>query len=191
MPTQQNTQNYPIYPNGRPAPPPRPQPPRPRPPKPPGNNWNIGSVIENVLMGRPYAHADIKGSAGYPGISGIVKFFAQSGGTIVSAQIYGLPRGRSGYNPVFALNIHEGSRCRGNRTDPFADTYGYYNPYAGGMPPLYGNNGYAMTSFFAGGFTPRDIVGRTAVVSGIPPDFSYLPPENGGAKLACGEIVRR
>ena len=72
-----------------------------------------------MLFGKPGAIAAI---AGEGGISGCVKFYSVPQGSLVVAELCGLPTGEPGF---FALHIHEGGDCGG---EDFADTKGHFNP---------------------------------------------------------------
>ena len=146
----------------------------------------------------PDAFARIAGGPGHTGIRGAAYFYRMDGGTLVLAQVEGLPQGGGPCAPqVFGFHIHQGSACTGNASDPFADTGAHYNPHncphpahAGDMPPLFGNDGYAFQAFYTGRFTVDEIVGRTVVIHAGPDDFTTQPAGNSGAKIACGIIVR-
>lgn len=154
------------------------------------------NIMQKIIMGRPAAYADIKGSREFSRIRGRVNFFKDGGGTVVYAQIYGLPKKQDGASePVFGFHIHSGRACTGNKTDPFADTDGHYNPrnlqhpyHAGDMPPLFANDGYALMTFYTERFLPRDILGRTVVIHDMPDDFHTQPAGDSGMKIACGII---
>ena len=70
----------------------------------------------------PQAIACVRGGMGAPKLKGTVRFYAIPGGTLVTAEVSGLPENDTGF---FAFHIHEGSDCGG--TD-FSDTGGHYNP---------------------------------------------------------------
>lgn len=72
----------------------------------------------------PQAIACVRGGMGAPRLKGTVRFYAIPGGTLVTAEVSGLPENDTGF---FAVHIHEGSGCGG--TD-FSDTGGHYNPDA-------------------------------------------------------------
>lgn len=158
------------------------------------NQQNLRGFARAAL-GAPQARASVHGSDKYRGLHGAVNFYNVSGGTLVVAEIYGLPTPpRDG---IFAFHIHEGGSCTGTKDDPFAQTGGHYNPgntlhpyHAGDMPPLFGNNGYAYLSFFTDRFTPEEVVGRTVVIHGGPDDFKTQPSGASGTKIACGEIKK-
>ncbi len=148
-----------------------------------------------ILNTQPAARASVRGDAAHRGLHGAVNFYPAAGGTLVAAELYGLPAKTS--DGVFGFHIHEGTACRGTADDPFAETGGHFNPagqrhpyHAGDMPPLFGSDGYAYLSFFTNRFTPEEIVGRTVVVHGHPDDFTTQPSGGSGPKIACGEIRR-
>ena len=155
------------------------------------------SYFAALLNTPPRALAYVRGSNAYPGIYGEVRFYQTIYGTLVAAEISGLPTGSSACtNPVFGFHIHNGSQCTGNFADPFADTLTHYNPYncnhpyhAGDLPPIFSANGYAFSTFLTTRFSANEIIGRTVVLHSMPDDFTSQPAGNSGAKIACGTIV--
>lgn len=153
-------------------------------------------VMVEKLNGMPEAYAEIHGSEKYPEIHGRVYFFEVHGGTIVMAEIYGLPdMEKQDMGEFFAFHIHEGETCTGNAQDPFADAGMHFNPghtehpdHAGDLPPLLSTKGAAWSSVYTGRFYPEDIIGRTAVIHSHPDDFKTQPSGGSGEKIACGEI---
>ncbi|MBQ8351504.1 MAG: superoxide dismutase family protein [Clostridia bacterium] len=159
-----------------------------------GNRYPNFAVLSRH---RPQAQATVIGAPGYPDLQGSVRFYQTAYGTVVLAEITGLPipRGRC-ESPVFGFHIHEGSRCTGDAADYFADVRNHYNPYeckhpyhAGDLPPLFGANGVAFSMFLSDRFTVEEIVGKTVIIHHHPDDFVTQPSGNAGAKIACGEIV--
>lgn len=149
------------------------------------------------------AAAEIEGSSRYPQLKGNVEFFQMKNGVAVAAEFTGLPvpqswekSGETNESQIYAFHIHEGERCTGNETDPFADAKGHYNPgnqphplHAGDMPPLFGNSGEAQLLFVTDRFTVDDVIGRTVIVHGHPDDFTTQPSGNAGEKIGCGIIA--
>lgn len=140
-------------------------------------------VIPN---GRPEAMACITGEGS---LRGIVKFYRTPCGTLVVAEVAGLPTSETGF---FAFHIHEGSSCTGK---DFADTGGHYNPcgeahplHAGDLPPLLARNGRAVLAVETDRFTPCDVIGRTVVIHSGADDFHSQPAGNAGQKIGCGVI---
>ena len=153
---------------------------------------NINKTSQNVR-----AFAIVKGSNKYPDITGVVQFSESLRGIIVTARIYGLPYTDlpCSYG-IYGFHIHNGEKCSGNDSDPFADTDGHYNPHdcphpyhAGDMPPLFGNKGYAYMSFLTDRFTLNEVIGKTVVIHQSPDDFKTQPSGNSGEKIACGVIA--
>lgn len=147
------------------------------------------------------AAAELKGSALAPGLNGTVRFYETRGGTLVRADICGLPSYQAappGGQPVgpFGFHIHEGGTCGvGNGQSAFAGAGGHYNPegyshgnHAGDLPVLFSNHGCAHMIVFTDRFRPRDIVGRTVIIHQNPDDFRTQPAGNSGARIACGVI---
>lgn len=149
-----------------------------------------------LLNHRPDAQAFLQGSPDFPQIRGVVNFYRVSCGVVVAASVCGLPFGAAPCGSrIFGFHIHEGSSCTGNASDPFADAGAHYNPanclhpyHAGDLPPLFGNNGYALMTVLTNRFTISEIVGRTVIVHDSPDDFTTQPAGNSGARIACGVI---
>lgn len=122
-------------------------------------------------------------------ITGIVSFYSQDFGTLVEADICGLPEGEGGFH---GFHIHEGGNCRG---EGFANTLGHFNPsgvahplHAGDLPPLLNCQGRAYLAVYTDRFMPREVLGRTVVIHSQPDDFHTQPAGNAGEKIACGVI---
>lgn len=134
------------------------------------------------------AFACIRGDGG---ISGQITFFSHCRGTLVVADISGLPESDSGF---FALHIHEGGDCLGSG---FPNTGSHYNPanlphprHAGDLPPLLACGGKAYLATVTDRFRVRDVIGRTVVIHSHPDDFKTQPSGDAGNKIACG-VIRR
>ncbi len=144
------------------------------------------------------ASAVINGSAAYPNIHGIVRFYQTRNGVLVAAEIVSLPYSHGiCQHPVFGFHIHEGGQCEGDIHDPFSVAMSHYNPdncghpfHAGDLPPLFSNQGYAFSVFLTDRFSLSEVIGRTVIIHGNPDDFTTQPSGNAGEKLACGVIVR-
>ena len=139
-----------------------------------------------IPTGKPEAAAWIPGEGR---LRGVVKFYSVPRGTLVAAEIMGLPETDTGF---FAFHIHEGGDCGG---PGFRDTGGHFNPldrlhpeHAGDLPPLLSSHGRGMLVVETGRFTPREIVGRTVVIHEGADDFHSQPAGNAGRKLGCGVI---
>lgn len=148
------------------------------------------------LNGIPEAYAEITGIEAYPEIHGAVSFYEVYGGTIVMAEIYGLPK-QDTKEPggFYGFHIHEGKTCTGTSEDPLKDTGGHFNltkeghPYhTGDLPPLLSVDGTAWMAVYTGRFYPEDVIGKTAVIHHDPDDFRSQPAGMSGTKIACGEI---
>lgn len=138
------------------------------------------------------AQAKVKGGKEHPNLHGTVSFTARGNGTLVAAQIYGLPESQTGF---FAFHIHEGGDCCG---EGFSDTKGHYNPcnrdhpcHAGDLPPLLSCSGRAELTVLTNRFSVCDILGKTVVIHAQPDDFHTQPSGNAGNKIACGVIRKR
>lgn len=141
--------------------------------------------------GMPLAVARVRGGEGYPGIWGTVRFFPRCGGTLIEADILGLPHTDTGF---FAFHIHEGGDCGG---DGFPNTGAHYDPsdaehprHAGDLPPLLSDGGRAYLQVLTDRFLAGDVIGKTVVIHGGPDDFMSQPSGNAGEKIACG-VIRR
>lgn len=148
---------------------------------------NGGDVLD-TRFGIPVAAASVSGKRG-SGISGVVQFYAHRNGTIVAAEISGLPETDTGF---YGFHIHEGGNCRG---EGFANTGGHFNPagvehprHAGDLPPLLNCRGEAYLAVLTGRFTPENVIGRTVVIHSHPDDFHSQPAGDAGEKIACGVI---
>ncbi len=152
----------------------------------------------SLLHSRPQAVANIVGNKSYPGLSGTVRFYQTGKGVIVLAEISGLPHSDLPcQDRVFGFHIHQGTTCGGNMDDPFADAMSHYDPYgcghphhAGDLPPLFGNNGFALSLFLTCRFSVDEIIGRTIIIHDLPDDFTTQPSGGSGSKVACG-VIRR
>lgn len=150
----------------------------------------------SALRCRPDAQAVISGSAEYPGLHGVVRFYQTSQGVLVAAEVRGLPQGTGPCaQRFFAFHIHSGGRCSGNAEHPFADADGHYNPdgcphpnHRGDLPPLLGNHGRALQVFLTDHFRVREVLGKTVIVHAGVDDFTSQPSGNAGTMIACGEI---
>ena len=149
------------------------------------------SILENNI---PAASAWILGSAAHPNLCGLVQFYdTPMGGTLVTAEIYGLPnRDTDDGTHFYAMHIHE----RGNCTPPFDQTGNHYNPngtthpqHAGDLPPLLGNNGSAWMAFYTDRFVPGDVLGQSVVIHAMRDDFTSQPAGDSGDKIGCGVIL--
>lgn len=150
----------------------------------------------SALRGRPQAAASIEGSMNYPGISGSVQLYQTRSGVFVLTEISGLPQSdHPCQERIFGFHIHEGTDCGGNMDDPFADAKAHYNPHscehpnhAGDLPPLFGNNGLAVSLFLTNRFSVNEVIGKTIIIHDHPDDFTTQPSGKSGTKIACGVI---
>lgn len=143
----------------------------------------------NLFM-RFGAVANISGGESSPEINGTVRFYRMGDGTVIAAEIKGLPKEGS----FFGFHIHEGADCGG---DSFGNTGSHYNPsgaihplHAGDLPPLLNVGGEAFLAFKTDRFTVDEIIGRTVVIHSNPDDFISQPAGGAGEKIACGVIIR-
>lgn len=153
--------------------------------------------LSKLLDTYPDAVAVIRGSNQYKSVNGIVRFYQTDKGVIVAIEVNGLPLADGKCKDrIYALHIHEGEKCSGNEGDPFADALMHYNPqgcehpyHAGDMPPLFGNNGYAMSVFITSRLMIEEIIGRTVIIHSEIDDFTSQPSGAAGTKIACGKIM--
>ncbi len=154
-------------------------------------------ILWTVFAKQPNATAYVRGSEKYPDIKGVVQFYERQNNVLVVAEMMGLPTAEETCRKgIYAFHIHEGEACSGNMQDPFADTGMHYNPmqcqhpyHAGDLPPLFENEGYALSVFLTNRFQLKDILGKTIIVHSDVDDFHTQPSGNAGEKIACGEIV--
>ena len=147
------------------------------------------------LKPMPDAYAKIEGTADYPDIHGLVSFYDVCNGSIVTAEIYGLPDTHH-TGSFFGFHIHEGNTCTGDQTDVLKNTGGHFNPqnqdhphHVGDLPVLLSVNGNAWSSVYTGKFHPEEVIGRTVVIHLHPDDYRTQPSGNSGVKIACGIII--
>lgn len=159
-------------------------------------NCNNQLPIGSILQSMPQAVAVVNGSDEYPDIYGLVKFYQSHEGVLVYAEITGLPKAKlSCGDKVFGFHVHSGTSCTGNKDDPFSDTMTHYNPdncahpyHSGDFPPLFGNNGKALSIFLTNRFSVNDVLGRTVIIHDHFDDLTTQPSGNSGKKIACGVI---
>ena len=157
---------------------------------------NNNCTAASILCSQPSAVAFLRGSGEYPNVSAAVRFYQTNGGVLIYTEANGLPRGSSVCSDqVFGFHIHSGGECSGNADDAFADAKTHYDTrscphpaHAGDMPPLFGNNGKAVSVFLTGRFNVSEIIGRTVIIHAQPDDFTTQPSGNSGKKIACGVI---
>jgi Cu-Zn family superoxide dismutase len=163
----------------------------------------ISYKIPYVLLSLPYATANIKGGTLAPGINGTVKFYPIADGTLIEAELSGLPlqvAGTASSPPIgpFGFHLHDGSTCgEGTGSDPFSAAMGHYNPgglphpdHAGDFPVLFSNNGYAYMVFYTDRFKPSDILHKTVILHQNPDDYRTQPAGNSGKRIACGVVKK-
>lgn len=149
----------------------------------------------------PQAIAYIKGGPLAPTIYGIVCFQDVPEGTMVHANITGLPPYKpavGNQNPIgpHGFHIHENGSCEvGDPSDPFQAAGGHWNPYnqphgnhAGDFPVLFSNDGAASMQFFTNKFKVNEVLGKTIIIHQNPDDYRTQPAGDAGKRLACGLI---
>lgn len=120
------------------------------------------------------------------GIHGKVSFLPRGRGTLVVADISGLPETETNF---FALHIHTDGDCPGSS--------GHFDPrnvphprHAGDLPPLLSCGGKAWLAVMTQRFSVEDVVGRSVVIHCGPDDFKTQPSGDPGERIACGRISR-
>lgn len=142
--------------------------------------------MANEMLG---AMAHIRGNGDNPDLRGTVLFEPDGDGTLVTADITGLPENETGF---YGFHIHEGSECG---EDGFPETGEHLNPeetphprHIGDLPPLLRAGSGAYMAVRTDRFRVADVVGKTVVIHADPDDLTTQPSGNSGAKIACGEI---
>lgn len=154
----------------------------------------IMDKIINITQ-KPAAYAVISGNEDNRKLHGVVYFYKTPfGGTLVEAEIDGLPMEAGTNGSFMGMHIHENGDC----TRPFDKTGEHYNPgssphpdHAGDMPPLLSNYGYAYMVFYIDRFNVDDIIGRSVIIHSSPDDFTTQPSGNSGTKIGCGVICKK
>lgn len=141
-----------------------------------------------IATSMPVAVACLEGENG---LQGTVKFYPIPGGSLVMAEVVGLPKNETGF---YGFHIHEGKDCAG---EDFSHTQGHFSPngdahprHCGDLPPLLSDRGKAFLAVKSGRFTPCDILGRTVVIHSEADDFHSQPGGAAGRKIGCG-VIRR
>ena len=147
------------------------------------------------------AVAYISGGPLCPGITGVVYFHDTIGGTIVTAQISGLPEykpGTASESPIgpHGFHIHENGSCQvGDPNNPFQAAGGHWDKHnqpngnhTGDFPVLFSNSGRAYMSFFTDKFRVDEAIGKAVIIHQNPDDYRSQPAGNSGKRLACGII---
>ena len=150
-----------------------------------------------TIYERPAATTVLAGKGDYQTIRGKVDFFDTYEGTVVVAELTGIPESvikRSG--GFLGFHIHEGGSCTGNAQDPYADAGTHYNPgrkehpeHAGDLPSIMTNDGNAFMVVYTDRFHPEDVIGKTVILHAMPDDFRSQPSGDSGMKIACGKIT--
>ena len=155
------------------------------------NYINFAGILRYI----PNAVAMVQGGELYPDINGTVRFYDTAYGTVVFAEILGLPLGEGRRERIFGFHIHGGASCRYadgdfSRTGSHYDTKSSPHPYhSGDLPPLFGSGGIAFSAFLTDRFKTEEIIGRTVIIHDGVDDLTSQPSGNSGMKIACGEIV--
>lgn len=148
------------------------------------------------------AIANMKGGPLAPGIRGTVIFNDVSGGTVVYANISGLPNYKpSDVNslPVgpHGFHLHQKGNCIVvDYSEPFEEAGDHWNPtnqphgnHAGDLSVLFSNKEIADMCFFTNKFKVKDIIGLSVIIHENPDD--YQPSGNAGRKTSvwCYKVL--
>ena len=131
-----------------------------------------------LIQRQPQTVAIVTGSEAYPAIYGVSRFYPMQNGTLVYADVDGLPSaGNKCSQEFFGFHIHAGESCTGNAADPFADARAHFNP-----------EGKSISVFLTNRFTVSVVIGKAIIIHGKSDDFTTQPSGNAGQKIACGII---
>lgn len=140
-----------------------------------------------------YLIAKVSGNISNNKIDGIIKFFKKNKGTIVIAEIYGLPN--KNRNNFFAFHIHNGGECVEDKEGSYISALSHFDleenkhpNHSGDLPMLYSNDGYAYMVFYTNRFSIDDIIGKTIIIHELEDDLKTDPAGNSGERIACGII---
>lgn len=158
---------------------------------------DLRQALEQLSDIPPQTYSFIKGSPAYPDIWGTTLMYPCWGGTLLLAEVQGLPQcPETCSSEIYGFHIHEGSSCKGTPEDSFPHVGQHWNPeycphpaHMGDLPPLFGSCGYALTLFYTRRFVPEETIGHTIVIHTMPDDFKTQPSGASGDKIACGEIL--
>ena len=129
------------------------------------------------------AVARIRGDGG---ICGSVSFLPGGRGTLMVADVSGLPETETNF---FAWHVHADGECPG--CGGHFDICNQPHPrHAGDLPPLLSCGGRAWLAVMTQRLTLEDVVGRSVVIHRNPDDFKTQPRGNSGERIACGRICR-
>lgn len=142
----------------------------------------LGQIVGSCAS----AVANVKGSAEYKDVKGVVEFYDFDGDTIVVAVVHNLPVTEKGF---YGFHIHENGICYGD----FSSAGGHYGcdthpMHNGDMPVLLSSNGDVFTVFLTNRFLVSDVLGKPIIIHHDPDDFTSQPAGNSGKRIACGII---
>lgn len=145
--------------------------------------------MEHIFLIRPEAAANLTGAPGYENLRGQVLFYPAPGGTIVVAQVEGLPG-----DGFFGIHLHQGDNCR-TRQEPFDGAGAHWGlpgqlhpEHLGDLPVLLAKNGKAWSAVWTGRFLPSQARGHTVIVHRMPDDYRSQPAGDSGERIGCGVI---
>ena len=145
--------------------------------------WNVFFLI------RPEAAANLTGAPGYENLRGAGTLLPGARGTIVVAQVEGLPgTDSSAYTCTRATTA---VRDRSHLTGPGAHwgLPGQLHPeHLGDLPVLLAKNGKAWSAVWTGRFLPSQARGHTVIVHRMPDDYRSQPAGDSGERIGCGVI---
>lgn len=118
-------------------------------------------MVQNALKlanTNPHVIAYISGKNESSKIKGTVEFFEWTGGSIVKLEITGLPKMLNNFLKFSIQDI-----CECEKGDILKTT----NNCIDDLPMIYSNNGYAYMLYYTSKFTPKEVVGRFALIQEI------------------------
>lgn len=143
----------------------------------------------------PALQGELRGSAAFPDIAGVILGYLLDGGIYLRAEFEGLPPDR-----VFGFHVHEGIICGSAEGDePFGSAGGHLSlcpegtwcgrhPYhAGDLPPVFSDSGgFAAMEIYLGRAAVSDYSGKALILHSMPDDMNTQPSGNSGKRIACG-----
>lgn len=152
-------------------------------------NRELFEILRNMSKS-PDLEAVISGE----GISGEAQFWGTKMGVICLFNVHGLPKQK-----FLGLHIHEFGACTPTMPpNRFSGAGPHFNPsdkphpeHLGDLPPLYTNDGHALSAVLINKFTISQIKGKSVVIHSAADDFTTQPAGNSGERIACGVIRGR
>ena len=121
-------------------------------------------------------------------LRGTVKFYSIPGGTLLAADVTGLPKNERG---AFFLQIHEDACTKERLAGPTGQKApeGTHDAFSAGCElPLLNMEGRAFLAVETDRFFVADVVGHNVAVHGGVAPFRAQPPGKAGKKIASGVV---